>query len=154
MLSGQFPGLLEPNVLCMSMLDLWLLTYIRHLVSIGRIYPWGGALAKESIIEGGLQILCRSIRIFYWGAIVREESSKIFVATLDLVAKTGHPSAHNSMGIVSIIHSLILFHIPLGWVLGSIKIQNFIQNNFRHFTMILSSEMFISHMCGLTFLYF
>ena len=35
-LRGHCLDLLKPNVLCMS--------YIRHLVSIRRIYPWGGGL--------------------------------------------------------------------------------------------------------------
>ena len=62
-----------------NVLDLWSLQISLLLFSIGRIFPSGGGLTKESIIEGNL---CRSIRIFYWGGIVRDESSNVFVATL------------------------------------------------------------------------
>ena len=85
LLRGHCLGLLKPNVLSISMLDLWslqisklicndhrsdALTYIRHLVSIGRIYPWGGGL-RNLIVQRNIIVNRRVTWCCHAVAIVR-----------------------------------------------------------------------------------
>ena len=86
----------------------------RYLFTIGRILPWAGGLAKESILVGraiNLALLDKNILL---RAIIQEESSKIFVATL----LTTHlrTSAHFFSGITFSPGTREFFGLIIGFI--------------------------------------